>query len=226
MQGEIDQVAERRLCRSQYVMALLLLVAFGILSKYYDARRGQGHYVGISARFPKELGGWIRSDDFLLSEDVVNTLKVDEYMNSSFMKGRKQISLYIGYYHSHREFAEIHTPENCQANAGWEILRKRDRVVNWGGSPGQRKIHFVEAVYEKDTERYIMIYFYKLMDCTTTNFFMYKLRIVLNSILENRSDASFVRIIVPISSGDEEEAIGTAEQFLADLIPVIFRVIP
>lgn len=174
--------------------------------------------------FPLSIKNWRYERDILLSKEVVRTLKVDEYLFREFHNGNRRVDLYIGYYQSHRRFAEIHTPEHCQAGGGWEVITKR---VKHFDIPGENiKIKAVEAVYKKDIEKRVFIYWYQVSNRYITDFFSYKIHIILNSLLRHRSDAAFVRITAPVYEDNTEEAIMRAEDFLIKAVPVINGFLP
>lgn len=209
----------------QHYTAIFLLLFAGIYSKHLSSRK-VNLPANVLAGFPREFAGWRQVREFGLSDQVVKILKVDEYVNGDFARGGEDVSLYIGYYRSHQRFAEIHTPENCQANGGWEIVRNTRRSVMLPSGGREGKVDVIESVYRKDGSEYAIIYFYRLIDHTTASFFDYKMGVVLNSLLRNRSDAAFVRIMVPVRKAGADTALRTGEAFLADLIPVVNALLP
>lgn len=173
---------------------------------------------------PGEIGEWKGVADFRLSEEVINILKVSDSLERTYGKRNRNVSLYIGYYNTHRKFAEIHTPENCLVGGGWEINSQKIRKLDLGGRQG-KTIRFMEAVYEKDRTKELFLYWYWINGKHVTNFFAYKLNVILNSILKNRSDAAFIRISVPVVNDDFSEAAKVGESFLVEILPVLGRVL-
>lgn len=203
-----------------------ILIASTLLAVHFLAERNRftGRAGNGLADFPVEIGGWKNPKDFPLGRNVVDTLKVDEYVNRDYYNGGKDaISLYIGYYRSHKNFVEIHTPENCQANSGWSVLSKEKKSVRLGGSGEKEFLRYMEAVYAKNGKRYLMIYFYKVGGEATTSFFRYRYLVVRNSLLENRSDAMFVRVMFRVEERDPSRTIGLAERFTGEVAKILFR---
>ena len=211
----------------RYVIALLsLILTFGFARVYaYKFQHNIPHNIALR-NFPSEIMEWKGGPDNDFVDTVINTLKVDEYINRDYVKNDRFISLYIGYYRTHNNFVEIHTPENCQENAGWNILDKKYKAILINDIPGIKKIHFIEATYGKNGRKHLMLYFYKLIDETTSSFFMYKFMVVRNSIFRNRTDAAFIRIILPINDKNTSESILLGEQFLRDIAPALFHELP
>jgi EpsI family protein len=211
----------------RYVIAILsLTLTFGITRLY--AYRFQ-HVLPkdkLLRNFPSNIKEWKGGPDNDFTDTVINTLKVDEYVNRDYFKDNMVVSLYIGYYHSHQNFVEIHTPENCQENAGWNVFDKKLKTIHVKDISGNKSMQFIEATYGKNSRKYLMLYFYKLIDETTTSFFKYKFMLVRNSIIRNRTDAAFIRIILPVNDNNPSESILLGEQFLRDILPTLFHELP
>ncbi len=170
--------------------------------------------------FPQVIGSWENAGLQRLPDDVLDILQVDDYIMRDYKDRAGNVSsLYIGYYKSHRGSAEIHTPEHCQAGGGWEILDMTERDLNFSGA--EEKMRFVEALYEKDQEKLLFFYWYYINGKYITKFYRYKLSIIVNSLLYHRSDASFVRIAVPVINDDVDSASSLGENFLKEVVPVI-----
>lgn len=207
--------------RWQFYITLALIILAGVYMRNFLFDEIVPNVKSLK-QFPQMVGSWKNAGNHRLSDDVLDVLKVDDYVLRDFKNDEGiKTSLYIGYYATHRRSAEIHTPENCQVGGGWEILNKKVQKLN---IPGIReKISFVEAVYEKDQEKMVFIYWYYVNGNYITNFFYYKLSVIMNSLLYHRSDASFVRITVPVIDDDIDSAVKEGERFLLDAVPVINR---
>ncbi len=200
-----------------FYIVLALMILTGIYTKYFMFEEAIS--ANVLKNFPQRIGEWQGLADYKFNDEVIKILKLDDYLNRDFFNGEKRVSLYIGYYKTHRNFAEIHTPEHCQAGGGWQILKKRKRQLDINGV--NKKINFIEAVYEKNKEKQVFLYWYQINGNYITNFFLYKLSVIIKSIIYHRSDAIFVRISVPVMNDNLENALGTGESFLKDFIPVI-----
>jgi EpsI family protein len=208
----------------QFYVALLLIILSGMYARNSIFAEITVEKTPLKG-FPHVLGTWENIGNYNLGNGLLDILKVDDYIMGNYRNEHGlAASLYIGYYQTHRRFAEIHTPEHCQAGGGWEILNSKDRNIEIPSSSEQ--INFVEAVYQKDREKMLFLYWYYINGKYITNFFKYKFSIIKNSLLYHRSDASFVRITVPIKNDDVESAVSTGEQFLKDVVPVINMYLP
>lgn len=203
----------------QYFVSILLIIMAGSYMKFFMVDE-----IAIERplldHFPQQVAEWRMAGLQSLAPDILDTLKVDDYLMRDYSdRNGLVLSLYIGYYKTHRRSAEIHTPEHCQAGSGWEILNERKRDMPSGD--GKRGIHFVEAVYEKNKEKMIFIYWYNVNGKYITSFFEYKLSVIFNSLFNHRSDATFTRIAVPVSDNNINDASKAGEGFLIDVIPAL-----
>lgn len=209
----------RRVC-----IALAVLLLAGVYTRYFMFQEITLPETPLQ-EFPYKLGEWETAEGHALSREVLDILKVDDYVFREFTRGNGMVSLYIAYYRTHRRFAEIHTPENCQVGGGWEVLGEKRRTLEVTGVNGG-KVHFVEALYEKDRIKQVYLYWYQVKGSYLTNFFSYKLNVIMNSLLYHRSDAAFVRITVPLMNDDVDNAVMVGEKFLMDALPFINNIIP
>jgi len=221
-QKEHDRKVVRNGGRARYAVVLILIVLTTLYVRYL-----RGEEIALPEKvfqgFPREIGEWKGVADFSFSDEVINILKVSDCLGRTYGKRSRNVSLYIGYYNTHRKFAEIHTPENCLVGGGWEINSQKIRKLDLGEGRG-KTISFMEAVYEKDRTKELFLYWYWVNGKHVTNFFHYKLNVIMNSILKNRSDAAFIRISVPVINDDFSEAATVGESFLLEILPVLSRV--
>jgi len=207
-----------------FYLLLVILILSGTYLKYFMFVEEVVQNRPLN-NFPHVIGSWKNTGDHRLSIDVLDILKVDDYIMRNYQSDGGAISsLYIGYYKTHRRSAEIHTPEHCQAGGGWEILTKERRQYDIPGV--NEHLNLIEAVYEKDQEKRLFIYWYLINGKHITNFFHYKMRVILNALLYKRSDATFVRITVPINNDNIDSAIISGKKFLLDALPVIHSYLP
>lgn len=200
----------------RFYIILTLIILTGIYTKFLIYEEVITDQKPLK-EFPQKIGQWKYLNDYKFKDEIIQILKVDDYLQRDFINNGKIVSLYIGYYKTHRKFAEIHTPENCQAGGGWVILNEKKRQLNINGE----KIYLIEALYEKDQRKEIFYYWYKVGNNYITNFFKYKIFIIKNSLLNHKSNAAFFRISVHVSNNNLKEARETGESFLKEIIPIL-----
>lgn len=216
----------RKVAFRQYSLLLAILITAFSLRSYYSYHVEKNGIAGRAlSNFPTRFEEWTCLEDSLLDPVVTDTLKVDEYLNRKYTDGNHSVYLYVGYYHSHKKFVEIHTPENCQLNSGWELVTKKEKSLKHD-AVGNGNIRIMEEIYKKNGKKYLLSYFYKLLDETTTGFFTYKYLVIRNSILRNRSDAAFVRVMLPVDERGVEHTEKISDEFIRDMGRVLFRTLP
>ncbi len=173
------------------------------------------------ADFPQNWKGW-KGDAYYFDDAVLDKLRVSEYIMREYKKGDDKFTLYVGYYGTQKEGAQIHSPKHCLPGGGWFKLQERKRSLNIDG-PG--KINFIEAVYKKGNEREIFIYWYKMQNAYITNEYVLKLYMVLNSLKYRRNDAAFIRFSAPVTSS-VEDTIQLTENAMKDFLPLLNNYLP
>ncbi len=171
--------------------------------------------------FPMNWKGWNGNPHFF-DEAVLENLKVSEYMLRQYRKGDEKVTIYIGYYGSQKEGAQIHSPKNCLPGGGWLKLSETLESIDINGVG---TMSFVEAVYQKGHEKELFIYWYKMKNAYITNEYVLKLYMIFNSLKYGRNDAAFIRISRNII-GNRNNSIESARDFMKDFLPLLGEYLP
>jgi EpsI family protein len=140
---------------------------------------------------PKSFEGW-KSADQAFPTEVLENLRVDEYLMRRFTKGYDSVWLYIGYYKSQKEGAMPHSPRQCYPGSGFNPI-KNDVVSIPVKYSGVRELRPNRYVFAKGAEREIVIYWYQSRGRIIANEYAEKLYLIRDAILRNRSDGALVR---------------------------------
>ena len=171
--------------------------------------------------FPLFWNGWTgevhQFDDLTLEK-----LRVNEYILREYRKGAHRVTLYVGYYGTQREGAQIHSPKHCLPGSGWSRLSERIRTST---IHDVGKVNFTEAVYQKGDGEDVFIYWYQMKDACITNDYALKLFMVCNSLRYRRNDAAFIRLSASVTS-NKEETISMLEGFMKDFLPLLKDYLP
>ncbi|MBI4681889.1 MAG: EpsI family protein [Nitrospirae bacterium] len=171
--------------------------------------------------FPHNWKGW-KSDAYYFDAAVLDKLRVNEYIMREYKRGDDRFTLYIGYYGTQKEGAQIHSPKHCLPGAGWFKLLERKSSMN---IDELGKINFIEALYKKGNEREIFIYWYKMKNAYITNEYVLKLYMILNSLKYRRNDAAFIRFSAPVTTS-EDVTIRMTENAMKDFLPLLKDFLP
>ena len=134
------------------------------------------------------------------------------------------IGLFIGYFPTQRTGQTIHSPKHCLPGAGWVFVTSESVILNdVNGKP-----HRVgEYIVTNGTAWQFVIYWYQAHGRSVSNEYLAKFYMVYDAIRMNRTDGALVRVITPISSGNDALAIRKrAEAFTGQLAPMLPRFIP
>ena len=173
-------------------------------------------------QFPQHAGGWTMTGQSRFDERVLAVLLPTDYLSRSYTNSRgEKLSLYIGFHNGGPNSGPIHSPKQCLPGSGWNRLTEVVRHVELNGD----KIPYVSAIYQKDTEKQLFLYWFQVRDQILTNEYALKLAMVKNSVLSNRRDSSFIRLSVMATDG-EEKATEIGEQFVRDFYPAMRQALP
>ena len=175
--------------------------------------------------FPIEIGEW-RGQEDRFSDKVYQILGVhDSYLGNYRNPEGNQIQLYIGYYENQREGDLIHSPKNCMPGSGWNIIRSSSEELKI--SPSRiGKVRVANLLIEKSGQRQIVLYWFQSRGRVTASEYMQKIYLVLDSIMRQRTDDSFVRLIIPVNNGDEKTSSKYLKDFAERLVPILQEYIP
>lgn len=218
--SDVSASTHDRLKTSRFAVPAVLLVV-AILFMHLHADRAVPTNKPFS-EFPRQVAGWSMTDQYEFSANVLNVLKASDYVSRQY-KGAdgSTVNLYVGYHSGEKGGGGIHSPKHCLPGSGWyEVSTRRDTLSVPGGS-----LNIVRAVYQKDSNKELFLYWFQMMDKTISDEYSLKLAEIRHSILHQRRDQSFIRISVSFE-GDEARATATAEAFIRDFDRVFREFLP
>jgi EpsI family protein len=198
-----------------------ILIAAGIILLFaIYIRTGSFHEVVPLKKalddFPLVWKGWEGNKNFF-DAIILDRLRADEYMSREYVKGADRIQLYVGYYSSQKEGAQIHSPKHCLPGSGWFKVYEKNKILDIENTD---KINYIEALYQKGSEKKLFIYWYKMKDVYITNDYILKLYMIINSLKYRRNDAAFLRFSTPVTK-NVEDAENVIESAMRDLLPLL-----
>jgi exosortase D (VPLPA-CTERM-specific) len=176
---------------------------------------------------PLSIGRWRGEDLPAFDAKLLETLAVDEYVNRVYSApGEPWVSLYVGYYRSQRQGQTVHSPLNCMPGAGWQPTGRAYVSVARpaAGGQGTAPVQINRLVIQKGLDRQLVLYWYQAHGRIVASEYWGKIYTVVDAVRLNRSDASLVRVIVPISSldpGAEQAAERAGMEFVDALLSAL-----
>jgi EpsI family protein len=180
------------------------------------------------AELPTSLGDWNATRDIPLDEKVLAVLQPDDYVMRDYRRSPVDIAgLYVGYHGSQRQGDSIHSPLNCLPGAGWIPTTLGRVVLSVPTDQGStRSVEINRVVVEKGLDRELVLYWYQSHGRVIASEYWGKFYTVVDAIRLARTDASLVRVVVPLREGDRGEADRSAQSFVRALFPQLPRFLP
>jgi exosortase D (VPLPA-CTERM-specific) len=205
--------------------ALILLIAFSYSLKGGFAEKHLTVPTQESLNtIPVSLGEWY-GDRILLDADTLNALKLTEYTNITYSSPAYfvPVNLYISYLASQRMGVIIHPPTNCLPGSGWKIENKE--VISLPEIDPELKL--VRLLVQSGQEKMLVYFWYEQQGQKVTNQLESRLRLMLNSLLYNRTDGALVRFSTYVlNSETETEAEKRILDIMSQAMPYIEEGLP
>jgi EpsI family protein len=223
----------------------VLLGVGALVTVGMDTQRSMPLRAPLDAVVPDTLLGYIGSDGEI-SDQELQVVGVNDYLYRVFEPARATtpaapsegpadpagaiagagtrtaaFSLYVGFYERQFRGRTIHSPKNCLPGAGWEALTSTTREITVGG----RTVTVNQYLLKRDEQRAMVLYWYQGRGRVEANEYRVKFDLLRDSALLGRSDEALVRLVVPVTT-TEEEAAEIAEDAAGRVIPAVDRALP
>ena len=201
----------------------LLFILLGIAAFYVYTRSEADVPINKSLdQFPQKMGDWTMTGQARFDERVLAVLLPTDYLSRSYVDSKRhKLSLYIGFHNGGPKSGPIHSPKQCLPGSGWNRVNEVVRHVQ----VKDQSIPYVSAIYQKDSEKQLFLYWFQVRDQIVTNEYALKLAMIKNSVLSNRRDSAFIRLSV-MATDNEKQATEIGEQFIRDFFPAIREALP
>lgn len=207
--------------RHRYAVVIGLLAVSAALSLWL-ARAGQADYEVRLRQFPVTLGEWRGRDVTLGKPDMVYAVLETSAVLSRVYRHSGDgdtVDLLVTYFeHGHRGF---HPPEVSFVAGGNTIIRTGLVPIaldDGAGSPPLEANMFLGAT---PAGQVLSLYWFGIGDRWTSSYVKGSAQLLWNAIRRRRSAASMVRIAVPVTGGDVERTMATAQQFIRLILPLL-----
>ncbi|MEA3544076.1 MAG: EpsI family protein, partial [Thermodesulfobacteriota bacterium] len=156
-----------------------LYFLIGLTAIFVYTRTEMSVPVGKSLElFPQQAGDWSMTGQARFDERVLAVLLPTDYLSRTYIdKQNNSVSLYIGYHDGGPLSGPIHSPKQCLPGSGWDRLSDQVYPVDVNGE----QVDYVGAIYQKDAERQLFLYWFQVRDQILTNEYALKLAMAKNS---------------------------------------------
>jgi EpsI family protein len=170
--------------------------------------------------FPAALGVWKGREETILDPDVLNMLKMSDYVMRRYVDASGHpVWLYIGYWQSQRKGGDIHSPRNCLPGGGWEPVEASRISIPIPGLATPISVN--RYLIQKDNQMQVTLYWFQTQGKVVAGELSAKIELVRNALLKNRTDGALVRLSSPVQGGVEQ----TTERLVA-YVQALYPVLP
>ncbi len=158
----------------------------------------------------KQILGYTGIDNPPITEGVLRELKPTSYLVRTYTGATLRADLFIAYYAQQRAGESMHSPKHCLPGAGWEIWNYQTANIPVGATTF--KIN--EYSISHEGQRQLVLYWYQSKNRIIASEYLGKILLARDTLLQNSTAASIVRIIVPDQPGTEAEAKALASAII------------
>lgn len=161
--------------------------------------------------------------DAQLSEGERRAVGVTDYLLRDYSAPADSagFSLYVGYYDRQTQGKTIHSPKNCLPGAGWEALASTSQVIR----TNDHRYTVNRYLIQNGKVQALVLYWYQGRGRVAYNEYRVKWNLLRDAALRQRSDEALVRIVVPITAG-EDSAASLATAAAETVIPALWKALP
>jgi EpsI family protein len=152
------------------------------------------------------LPDWRGRNIIPLTDDIIQTLRLDDYIYRSFGSSDLPISLYIGFYHTAGKIGASHDPLVCFQGQGWQIVDRGKGYHKITGAVNQQ-INYATLIAQRDTQHELIIYWFQTHDKTANNTFKQKYDMALQRFKGGGVENAFIRISAPLTEDTSKELV-------------------
>ena len=209
-----------------YLCSVALLVPVAFASTLMVEREEVPPPRAMFVDFPMKLEGWLGTS-LILEKQYIDALRFDDYVLADYRFGDGQpVNLYAAYYRSQRKGQSAHSPQSCLPGGGWEIssLNSIDLPANAGMV---RSLHVNRALIQKDSQKQIVLYWFKQRDRILSNEYLVKVYMFWDALSRGRTDGALVRIASIVGPGETEDIVDQRLlRFVSTMEPELARYVP
>jgi exosortase D (VPLPA-CTERM-specific) len=147
------------------------------------------------ADFPLHLGAWTGRRS-ALDPDLLDLLKLDDYLLADYEADGVPVNLYVAYYQSQRNGLSIHSPARCIPGGGWQIRSFERRTLRPDNGKGAWPVNRV--LIEQGSQQALVYYWFQERSRRLTSEYLVRWYLFWDSLTANRTDGALIRLVVPV----------------------------
>lgn len=210
--------------KSRRGVVLSLLLLFEVVFYIAYPKQELGVLPKPLKELPARLGPWSMVSESRTEPEVQDVLKADDTLNRVYFDAATggSASLFIAFFKTQKTGVAPHSPKVCLPGSGWEPGPTTFVRIEVPGRP--EPVVANRSTISKGEEKSLVLYWYQTHNKVIADEYRAKLNTVVDSIRYRRSDTSIVRVVVPVRSGFDADAIG--RDFVRNSFESIRTVLP
>jgi exosortase D (VPLPA-CTERM-specific) len=209
-----------------YLCSVALLIPVAFASTLVTGRAEVAPPRSMFVDFPMKLDGW-HGTSLSLEKQYIDALRFDDYVLADYrFADGHPVNLYAAYYQSQRKGQSAHSPQSCLPGDGWEISSFK-RLDLPAGSGMVRPLHVNRALIQKNSQKQIVLYWFKQRDRIISNEYLVKVFLFWDGLSRGRTDGALIRIASLVGPGETEEVVDQRLlRFVSTIEPELPQYVP
>lgn len=162
--------------------------------------------------FPSQIGDWVGHDS-PVDERTFEILETRNVLSRSY-KNTQGESVHLLIVGSLKDRRVAHPPEVCYYGSDYQVLNGRDRNILLSDRELRVREFFAQSEKNRSDQQNVL-YFYKIGEKFTTNYYTQQLQFALDSLSKKSTQVLLIRI----ASKQQQ----SQENFLKDLFPLVTK---
>ncbi len=206
---------------------IMSLVLIGQATLFYGFSRAE------KVPFHKTLAGfslgspnWSLLQELQIDKESLAVLNADDLLSRAYVdkNNGRVATLFVAYFATQRTGKAPHSPKNCLPGAGWVQTKSGTVSVR---VPGEAEPIVVnQYLIARGENESVVLYWYQSHNRVIASEYMAKIYTVTDSIRYDRSDTSLVRVVVPVTNSNRQQAIDTAVSFVQAVFEPLKEYLP
>jgi EpsI family protein len=187
---------------SPHLAATLVILASTLAASKLVAHRKSEMLAQPLGTIAQNIAGFSSAENPPLDEPTLRALNPTSYLSRTYSNGSLSAELFVAFYAQQRAGESMHSPKHCLPGAGWEIWNYDTMEIQAAGH-----VYTVNKYsISRESERRLVLYWYQSRDRIIASEYLGKLLLARDTLLQNATAASIVRLILPDRPGAPESA--------------------
>ena len=156
-----------------------------------------------------------------LDKKIIESLKLDDYLNADYSSSAGNVSLYIGYYFTGNKVGAAHDPMVCFPGQGWNLSGIQKASVHVPST--DKEIVYSSMVAARRDSRQLVVYWFQAGEKTSPDTFGQKVNTLINKISNKPGENAFVRVTMKLDGMSQQQGEAVINKFINAFYPVFLQ---